>query len=285
MDKNEHSLLSSLPAHALALHLARTPIKMHHSKSWRIDKLNPDHDLVICLTGSANYLINNENIHLKAGGALLIPKYHRFRGQHGGGDEAYTGIAQHFSLELFGREDAIQKMRLCSHVQLNNWDVLEPLVRHYRKNHEGMSTRLAAHHEFMVLLLSFIEQALLGWRTEESEVQSEDHISLQIMLVASRLSADLLSEAAMVEVMNEIPYNKDYFRRAFRDRMGMTPKKYRELKRMEFAIHRLGVGLTVKEVAGELGYNDVYYFSRLFKQYMGASPSQYRWRSSEQVGE
>ena len=45
---------------------------------------------------------------------------------------------------------------------------------------------------------------------------------------------------------------------------------------MEFAASRLGMGLTVKAVAAELGYSDPYYFSRMFKRFIGTSPSTHR---------
>lgn len=281
MDKTEHSLLSTLPANALSLKLTRTPIRMKHSKNWKINKLNPDHDLVICLTGSATYQIDNRELCLEAGEAMLIPGFKRFRGRHSGQDELYTGIAQHFSLELFGRGDIINKMQLCPLVRLNNWEILQPLVQHYRDSNSKSMTNLIAHHQFMVLLLAYLDQALEGWLTEKDEVQSEDHISLQIMLVTSQLSADPQGTDSLDEILAKVPYNKDYFRRAFRDRMGMTPRKFRELKRMEFAVHRLGVGLSVKEVAAELDYSDPYFFSRLFKQYIGSSPSKYRRKGHE----
>jgi len=262
------------------MRLARTPIRMYHQKAWTIDKMNPDHDLVFCLTGKAVYQLGDEEVHISPGMAMLIPAYTRFRGRHGGGDEVYTGVAQHFSLDLFGRGDLISQMQLDPCVPLQDWDTLGPLVRHYREYNHGTATTLLAHHQFMVLLLSFLEQALTGWHTGRSSDRSEDQLSLQIMLVASRLSADPLGQGAMDEALASVPYNEDYFRRAFRDRIGVTPKKYREAKRMEFAVHRLGVGLSVKEVAAELGYADPYFFSRLFKQYMGASPSRYRWKDT-----
>nr|WP_244515547.1 helix-turn-helix domain-containing protein [Pacificibacter marinus] len=95
------------------------------------------------------------------------------------------------------------------------------------------------------------------------------------MLAASRLAADPVGDG-IEEVFAKLPYNEDYFRRAFKDRIGLTPTKFRELKRMEFAASRLGMGLTVKAVAAELGYSDPYYFSRMFKRFIGTSPSTYR---------
>ncbi|WP_353309496.1 helix-turn-helix transcriptional regulator [Shimia sp. NS0008-38b] len=277
MDKNEHSLLSHIPPSSLALKLARPTIKMLHHPSWRIDKLNPTHDLIICLSGGGNYLVGDmqESIRLRAGDAMLIPAYTRFQGTHYGGDGVFTGIAQHFSLTLFDRDDLITRMTLKRTVRLSAWSVLAPLVQHFRATAPHGRTTLAQHHQFMVFLLAFLEEAFVDWRTEADMQDKQDQLSVQIMRVASRLSADVLG-AKTEEVLEDVPYNQEYFRRAFRDRIGHTPQKFRELKRMEFAAGRLGMGVSVKAVAAELGYADPYFFSRMFKRYLGTSPSSYK---------
>jgi AraC-like DNA-binding protein len=264
---------------SLSLRLARSTIKMRHTPSWRIDKLNPAHDLVICLTGTGRYQLGGEEVVVEPGEALLIRAYERFVGRHGGGDDLYTGIAQHFYLELFGRGDIVRQMSLRRKVRLSRWDTLGPLARHYRESAPVTSTTLIQHHQFMVLLLAYLEDAFLEWRAVETPM-SQDHLSMQIMFVASRLSADPLG-VGVADVLQTVPYNPDYFRRAFRDRMGMTPQKFGELKRMEFAAHRLGMGCSVKEVAAELGFADPYFFSRTFKRHIGASPLKYRAKAVE----
>lgn len=280
MDESEHFPLSRVPVQALSLRLSRSTIKMQHSSRWKIDKLNPVHDLVICLTGGARYEIMQHQIELAPGDAMLIPAYTRFRGAHAGGEDAYTGIAQHFSLELFGRGDVIAQMQLEPKVRLTNWSALEPLVTHYRESSSTTATTLPQHHQFMVLLLEYLQDAFVDWKSSSDKPESQDQLSLHIMLVASRLSADPLG-SGVEEALANIPYNPDYFRRAFRDRMGMTPQKFRELKRMEFAVNRLAMGVSVKEVAAELGYSDPYFFSRMFKRHIGASPSNFRLKKSE----
>lgn len=274
-----------MPMSSLSLRLARTAIKMHHRPTWKIDKLNPDHDLVICLTGRAIYEIDDTTVEVGPGDAMLIPSYLRFRGRYAGDGETYTGVAQHFSLELFGRGDVIAKMRLARKVSLRNWPVIEALVQHYRESSPTTATTLSQHHQFMVILLAFLEDAFQGWKTKESEPESQDQLSLHIMLTASRLTSDPLG-AGVDEALQSVPYNPDYFRRAFRARLGLTPQKYRELKRMEFAVNRLSMGLPVKAVALELGYTDPYFFSRMFKKYIGVSPSHYcdRDRGSRSAG-
>ncbi len=278
MDVSEHASVSRLPIQALGLRLARPPIQMTHGAAWKIDKVNPVHDLVICLSGGGRYRIEGNEFVLSPGEAMLIPAYTRFRGQHSGEDRTYTGVAQHFSLDLFGRDDVLGQMRLRRRVRLSHWSVLGPLVAHYRASPSGAMATLMQHHQFMVILLMFLEDAFLGWREAAPDAaQSQDLLSMQIMFVASRLAADPVG-SGVEEAMQSVSFNRDYFRRAFSDRIGMTPQKYRELKRMEFAVNRLGQGHSVKRVAAELGYSDPYFFSRMFKRYIGSSPSSYRLR-------
>lgn len=284
MDKNEHFPLSHIPMRSFSLRLARSTIKMQHEADWRVDKVNPVHDLIIPLTGAGRYVIYGEEIIISPGEAMLIPPYTRFKGQHGGGSEDYTGIAQHFTLELFGKGDVLPQMELKQKVRLSHWDSLEPLVRHYRDTGPKLATTLSQHHQFMVLLLAYLEDAFIGWKADDETQGLQDQLSLHIMFVASRLSADPLGRG-VEEALESVPYNRDYFRRAFKDRIGMTPQKFRELKRMEFAIHRLDAGLSVKQVAVELGYSDPYFFSRMFKRFIGDSPSSYRDRSANSAAD
>ncbi len=281
MDKNEQFPLRHIPERSLSLRLARPTIKMRHNASWTIDKVNPVHDLIICMSGIGRYRLvdGEEPITLQSGDAMMIPAYTRFRGGHGGGEGSLLGIAQHFTLDLFGRGDAIQQMQLKRAVALPDWDSLQHLATSYRTNAPQGSTTLIQHHQFMVLLLSYLETAFEGWRTKNAKPDRQDQLSMQIMFVASRLSADP-SGSGVEEALRNVPYNPDYFRRAFRDRIGMTPQKFREQKRMEFAASRLGMGLSVKEAAAELGFADPYFFSRMFKRHLGASPSTYRDRSA-----
>lgn len=277
MDEIEHSPLQHIPMRSLSLTLARSTIRMRHGPRWSIDKVNPVHDLVICLSGAGKYVLGDygTEVTLSPGHAMLIPAWTRFRGRHGGGEETFTGIAQHFSLDLFGRGDLIGQLDLAASVRLSRWDSLRHTATDYHATVPHGSTTLIQHHQFMVLLLAVLEDAFLGWKVEDAAPDSQDHLSIQIMRVATRLSSDPLG-AALEEAMQSLGYNEDYFRRAFRDRMGLTPQKFRERKRMEFAANRLGQGLSVKAVAAELGYTDPYFFSRMFKRHLGASPSVYR---------
>lgn len=275
MDESGGRILEGIPAHALSLRLARSTIKMRHTETWRVDKSNEVHDLVVCLTGSARYLLDGVEVTTMPGSAMLIPAGARFIGRHQAG-ETYTGIAQHFTLEIFGRVDLIASMELAPVVPLPRWPLVEPLVRRYRDIAPESSTNLTQHHLFMVILLEYLEAAFRGWHGETAALEPGDALSLHIMRAAAEIGAAPLDPATLDRALTAAPYNAEYFRRAFRERIGWTPQKFLELKKMEKAMNILAAGRSVKETAALVGYDDPYFFSRMFKRYMGASPATYQ---------
>ncbi|MEJ8474563.1 helix-turn-helix domain-containing protein [Roseibium algae] len=275
MDEIEGSILAGIPPQALNLSLTRSTIRMQHSSSWHIDKTNKVDDLVICLEGEGRYLIGDKDVSLLPGDAMFIPSGVRFRGWNPS-PSPYTGIAQHFSLTIFNQHDLMAQMDLNEKVHLSRWPVLEPLVSYYRNSSPATSTTLTQHHLFMFLLISYIDDAFVAWRRhDEGLLGTSDALALSIMLAATQISADPLNAHVADTVVEAAPYNPDYFQREFRKRIGWTPRKFQEFKRMERAMSFLESGRTVSESATEVGYQDVYYFSRMFKRHIGTSPRGY----------
>lgn len=272
MDKIVDGILSGIPAHALNLTLSRSTIRQQHSPNWFIDKTNTTYDLVICLSGEAHYQIGDAEVRLKPGHAMLIPPGTRFRGENPG-KVPFTGIAQHFSLSVFDKHDLLAQMDLQPAIKLSRWPILQPLVQHYRSIAPATTTTLTQHHLFMFFLISFIDDAFLAWRMHDEDLLGKDDaLALSIMVAATQISAAPLQDGLAEHVVERAPYNTDYFQREFRKRIGWTPRKYQEFKRMERAMLLLESGRKISEVANEIGYQDVYYFSRMFKRYVGTSP-------------
>lgn len=276
MEKIEGSILTGIPMNALALTLTRSTIRMQHAPTWSVSKSNSVHDLIICLTGSAIYEVDGETIEMAPGRAMLLPANTWFNG-YSTSREDYTGIAQHFTLDLFGRLDMIAQMNLKPAVSLARWDMMGPLAQHYYDNSPPYSTTLMQHHLFMFLLIEFIDQAHTGWKEQSvGNVNNPDALSFSIMVAASQIAADPLDEDIVERTIRSAPYNPDYFKREFRRRVGWTPDKFQEFKRMERAMGLMAGGCTVKRAAELSGYADAYYFSRMFKRYIGISPQGYQ---------
>lgn len=282
MDETEHSdlapntgggVLAGIPVRALDLTLTRSAIRMRHSHSWMIDKANSVHDLVICLSGTGAYLLGDVPVTLTPGMAMLIPAGTRFVGHNPDPDQIYTGLAQHFRLDLFGQHDLFARMSYRPVVTLSRWPMLAPLVRHYRTTAPASSTTLVMHHAFMVILNEFIEDAFLSWNTAQAEaLDNSEGLSMAITMAATQIASNPLQPGLADRVVADAPYSDVYFRREFRRRLGATPAKYQEFRRMEIAMQLLEAGYGITETARRVGFADSYYFSRLFKRHIGISP-------------
>lgn len=276
MDKTVALGLFGIPPDALRLNMTRSTIRMRHDVNWRVDKSVDQHDLVVCLTGSGDYLINGLPVSLSPGEAMLIPGGSHFVGWRSTRG-LYTGIAQHFRLDLFNEVDLLSQMELHTKVRFRRWEMMEPVVSYYREIAPSTSTNLIQQHMFMFILLEFLDAAFIRWREQALiNTAGSDALSLHIMLMAADISRDPMADDVVERSIERRPYNPDYLRRAFRDKIGHTPRRFRELKRMEYAMGLLATGHSVKQAAARIGYTDPLYFSRQFKNLIGTSPSVYR---------
>ena len=78
------------------------------------------------------------------------------------------------------------------------------------------------------------------------------------------------------EIASFCGISESRLRAKFRQNTGMTVVKYREQMRAEEAKRMISsLMFTLKEIAGELGYSDVYHFTKAFKASVGITPGKY----------
>lgn len=86
------------------------------------------------------------------------------------------------------------------------------------------------------------------------------------------------------ELAASAAYSVDHFTRLFRSIAGVTPKEFCIRVRLERAQLLLRESpMSIEQIATNLGYADVFFFSRQFKQRLGAAPSVWRQAGSPLV--
>ncbi len=102
-----------------------------------------------------------------------------------------------------------------------------------------------------------------------------------VTLVTHELASGVEEATDYEELSLRIGMSVRSLRRNFRARLGISPHQYLIAQRIGTARDLLlKTDTPLKEIARQLGYNDVFYFGRQFKRQMGVSPAAFR-RSRE----
>jgi AraC-like DNA-binding protein len=90
------------------------------------------------------------------------------------------------------------------------------------------------------------------------------------------LSRNLTSKVSIDELAELCYMSKSWFYELFQKEYGVTPMVYRDNLLIEKARALLrNEELSVTEIAEQLGFESVSYFSKFFRKYQGSSPSEY----------
>lgn len=136
----------------------------------------------------------------------------------------------------------------------------------------GLRTKKANYHRELAKA-----HGLLSDTIDAAEAQPDERWDTKISRWCSTLASDLEQRMAIPSLVNVLGLDYDFFRRKFKNTIGMSPKEYRIRRRIELAKLYLNDNeLSVKETAYSLGYPDVASFCKQFKKYIGVTPSQYK---------
>lgn len=128
-------------------------------------------------------------------------------------------------------------------------------------------------------MLAGIVNLLLGFTYSENTYRtSEDrHLTNQINSAKIFMQENKASQLYCEEIAKQIGMGYSCFRRTFKQYTGMAPKQYiDELKLGDAKELLVNTALSCKEIAFELGFESLSYFSNVFKKKMGIPPTKYR---------
>lgn len=117
--------------------------------------------------------------------------------------------------------------------------------------------------------------------TDEAAAKRPEHdawLEQSLRLLGHRSAKGWLTPQA---VATDVGLSYENFRKRFVQLSGESPGQYQKRRRLEWACAAIYHGEhTIKQIADELGFCDVFHFSKAFKQVVGTTPSEYRRRVS-----
>ena len=91
------------------------------------------------------------------------------------------------------------------------------------------------------------------------------------------INFNLKEDLGLQVIAEHFSLNKNYLSTVFKKETGITLTAYVNQKRIEHSLYLLNTSsLSIQNIAGACGIQDLNYFSRIFRQQVGMSPSGYR---------
>lgn len=107
-----------------------------------------------------------------------------------------------------------------------------------------------------------------------NSIQDDDDIMIQE--ACRYLAKDYALKISIDKLCRNKGWGFEKFRKVFQQKMGISPNKYRIIRRIDTACQMLrDSNRKILEISYELGYSSPYEFSAQFKKYAGVSPSEY----------
>lgn len=131
-----------------------------------------------------------------------------------------------------------------------------------------------AHYERLQLqgLVWILFSYFMKHSTEKASVKDD-----RVMLVAEYIQHNLSRDIKLKELADMAYVTPPHLTRLFKTAFGMPPLRYIIQKKVQYAQGLLlTTDMTVRDIAREIGIDDVSYFIRIFKKTIGFTPQDYR---------
>lgn len=242
----------------------------HLTNSWRhAPKVNPFHRLFFVLEGEFIAYIDGSPITVKKNQILYVPNEVSYQSESLSSEFYYIGAM--FSLGNDGSNDYPFKSLYDLQFPEKFAKLFENLEKVWLSKTFGyrLRTKMALYDIFRNLLAEhlMINDILHGYNTIKSAVH----------YIEENYYKDFIDLNDLAKMSGITP---THFIRLFKSIYSTTPIKYINKLRMDRAIELLDhSSIPINEIAQQLGFHDVSYFSKLFKRTYGKSPLQHRMHS------
>lgn len=263
-----------------------------------------DHELLFVVEGRCEYIVDGETHMLQAGdlqfiqphvrhSARVLPR-ERFRYYAVHFDYAFMGEAHAFSVDdVYVNQDYYGSDEIAVVEELTQRPVIRPGGVDFPL---ALATSGAFPYEahFAAMLAAFrrgrfgdelivqasllhILGAAIGEWTDESGIDRNHPHGERIHVAISFMQRHYAEQLDLAAIAGAVHVSPSHFRALFKEATGLSPIACLTNIRMDQARRRLRENgdQSIAQVALQVGYPDLHYFSKLFKKLEGLSPRQY----------
>lgn len=142
------------------------------------------------------------------------------------------------------------------------------IVKNFQKKGSLRKFDMSCH------LNHFLTKLLLSTKNKKRKNEMKNSL---IMNIISYLQENFQKDIGVQELAEHFNFSESYFRKIFREEMGISPKEYLIQLRMNYAKDQLtNTSKSVAVISQEAGFQSPEYFSQVFKKLTGQTAIEYR---------
>ncbi len=139
--------------------------------------------------------------------------------------------------------------------------------------------RAAAEEDCLALLYSVYAEIIRSESAAYVPLSKRSRLESAVQYISDNFTNE---ELTVEKVADSAGMSESHFRRLFKSVYRLSPIKYINLMRIERAKELIRyTSDSFSQIATDVGFANVYYFSRIFKKEVGCTPSEYREEYSE----
>lgn len=223
--------------------------------------------LSLCTEGEGLYVIDGKEYTVKEGDLSFFPK-NQTRAYKNAPNKNWGYISVSFDMEYINSNETVT----LENVGYFTESVPLEIQSLFRKTYSEWSGCFDGYK----LKCRTNLQEILIWLTDTNAKKTCLKNYSQIADAQKYIQSHIKEEIDFNKLISDSNLSPTHFRRLFKKYIGYSPREYYNYIKIKQSADMLKTGIfSVSDVAWEMGYGSVYYFSAVFKKYYKTSPSKY----------
>ncbi|MDR2094683.1 MAG: AraC family transcriptional regulator [Treponema sp.] len=250
----------------------------YHCGSGVSRHYHADYQIQLVYSGEAEVHVNDKPYRMEKGVIMLIPKgsSHDFQVT---AREGMKTVELKFVTSDPAMEALISQMNILMHDDGTIFNIMSRIVLEGQRQslyYKEMSNALLM--ECILTIYRMIRHTSVSVFESSSPDQGEtksNHVDL-LDRVDNYIGKNFYKKLSLSDIAAACGYNQDYIYRCIKKKTGFSVIRYINRKKFDRARELImHTELSLSEIAWNLGFETLQYFSRFFKEYAGISPSEY----------